>query len=32
MADGSDRVFLVEDDESVRKSLARLFRSVGLAV
>jgi FixJ family two-component response regulator len=32
MPDGQELVFVVDDDEAVRKSLARLLRSVGLAV
>jgi hypothetical protein len=32
MPDGQDLVFVVDDDEAVRKSLARLLRSLGLTV
>jgi FixJ family two-component response regulator len=32
MPEGRDKVFVVDDDEAVRRSLARLLRSAGLAV
>jgi FixJ family two-component response regulator len=32
MPDGQEKVFVVDDDEAVRRSLARLLRSAGLAV